>query len=177
MKIIVGITGASGSIYAITLLRELFEQSLEVFGVCSDAGKIVMKEECGVSQEDFPFVNWYNSDDMFSLPASGSNFFDGMVIVPCSMNTLSCVANGLSNNLLQRAATVMLKESRKLVVVPRETPLSIIQIEAMSKLAAAGTIILPAAPAFYKKPNSIQDLVNFITNRITAQFIKPTPKQ
>jgi 4-hydroxy-3-polyprenylbenzoate decarboxylase len=166
MKIIVGITGASGSIYAVSLLQALSLRNCEIFGVCSRMGQEVMQSECGVSSKDFPSVIWSKPDDMFSSIASGSNCADAMIITPCSMNTLSCVAHGISNNLLQRAAAVMLKESRKLVVTPRETPLSIIHLEAMLKLAKAGAIILPATPAFYKQPHSIQDLVDFITERI-----------
>ncbi|MDR1483647.1 MAG: UbiX family flavin prenyltransferase [Planctomycetaceae bacterium] len=176
MKIIVGITGASGSVYAISLLRGLLQADVEIFGVCSQTGKAVMQTECGVGQSDFPFVSWHEPDDMFASLASGSNCADGMVIVPCSMNTLSCVAHGISNNLLQRAAAVMLKESRKLILVPRETPLSVIQLDSMLKLANAGAIILPAAPGFYKQPQSIQDLVNFITERIITQLINPITK-
>jgi 4-hydroxy-3-polyprenylbenzoate decarboxylase len=170
MKIIVGITGASGSIYAVSLLRELFKTGTEIHGVCSKTGETVLQTECGVSQSDFPFVNWSESDNMFAPIASGSNHFDAMVIIPCSMNTLSCTAHGISNNLLQRAALVMLKESRKLIIVPRETPLNVIQLKSMLKLAQAGATILPAAPGFYKQPHSINDLVNFITERILTQL-------
>ncbi|MDR2171655.1 MAG: UbiX family flavin prenyltransferase [Planctomycetaceae bacterium] len=170
MRVIVGITGASGSIYAVSLLRELLSRGVEVYGVCSRTGKEVMRVECGVGMSDFPLVNWFEPDDMFALIASGSFFTDAMAIAPCSMNTLSCVAFGISNNLLQRAAAVMLKESRKLIIVPRETPLSIIQLDAMLKLAKAGATILPATPGFYKQPKSIQDLVNFITERIIKQM-------
>ncbi|MDR2761747.1 MAG: UbiX family flavin prenyltransferase [Planctomycetaceae bacterium] len=173
MKIIVGITGASGSIYAVSLLRELSRREVDVYGVCSQTGQEVMQSECGVSSIDFPSVIWNKPDDMFASIASGTCCADAMIISPCSMNTLSCVAHGISNNLLQRAAAVMLKESRKLVVVPRETPLSIIHLEAMLKLANAGAIILPATPGFYKQPKSIQDLVDFITERI-LQIINPT---
>ncbi|MDR2641948.1 MAG: UbiX family flavin prenyltransferase [Planctomycetaceae bacterium] len=170
MKVIVGITGASGSIYAVSLFRALLRAEVEIYGVCSQTGKAVMQMECGVGQADFPFVQWSEPDDMFASIASGSDCADAMVIVPCSMNTLSCVACGISNNLLQRAAAVILKESRKLIIVPRETPLSIIQLDSMLQLAKAGATILPAAPGFYKQPQSIQDLVNFITERIMMQI-------
>lgn len=170
MKIVVGITGASGSIYAVSLLRELFKIGAEIYGVCSQTGKNVMKTECEIEQTDLPFVNWCEPDDMFAPIATGSNHTDTMIIIPCSMNTLSCVAHGISNNLLQRAAAVTLKESRKLIIVPRETPLTTIQLESMLKLAQAGATILPATPGFYKKPQSIQDLVNFITERIITQL-------
>ncbi|MDR2346648.1 MAG: UbiX family flavin prenyltransferase [Planctomycetaceae bacterium] len=171
MRVIVGITGASGSIYAVSLLRALFNHGIEIYGVCSSIGKEVMQTECGVGLSDFPFVNWNAADDMSAPIASGASCADSMVIVPCSMNTLSCVASGISNNLLQRAAAVMLKESRKLIIVPRETPLSIIQIESMLKLANAGAIILPTMPGFYKNPQSIQDIVNFIVEKILTQIM------
>ncbi|MDR1925899.1 MAG: UbiX family flavin prenyltransferase [Planctomycetaceae bacterium] len=167
-KVIVGITGASGAVYAVSLLRELSKRGFVIDGVCSRLGKEVLQFESGLSESDFPFVNWYESENMFAPIASGSNRSDAMIIVPCSMNTLSSVACGISNNLLQRAALVTLKERRKLVVVPRETPLSVIHIEAMLKLAQASATILPASPGFYKKPQNIQDLTDFITDRIIS---------
>lgn len=170
MRIVVGITGASGGLYAVSLLEELatlrLETNLEVHALCSPMGEKVLRFECDCGKSDFPHVKWHESDDMFSTLASGSNAADAMVVVPCSMNTLSCLAHGLTCNLLQRVATVMLKERKTLILVPRETPLSVIHLENMLNLSRAGAILLPASPAFYHKPEQIADLSRFMTSRI-----------
>lgn len=166
MKIIVGITGASGSIYAVSLLRELLKSGHEVHLVCSEMGEKVMRYECGTGKEDFPDAVIHDPANMFSALASGSGGFDHMVIVPCSMNTMACIAHGISNNLLQRAAGVMLKEKRGLIVVPRELPLSLMQVENMRILLQANATVLPASPGFYHKPQTIEDLVSHVTGKI-----------
>ncbi|MDR1490114.1 MAG: UbiX family flavin prenyltransferase [Desulfovibrio sp.] len=166
MKILVGISGASGGIYAVELLRELVRQGRETEAVFTPWGEKVMRHECGLGPEDFPGVTFHAPDNMFAGPASGSNAFDHMVIVPCSMHTLACAAHGLSGNLAQRCAGVMLKERRNLILVPRETPLSAIHLENMLILAKAGAVILPAAPAFYHNPQSMGDLVRHVVGKI-----------
>lgn len=179
-KYIVAITGASGSIYGIKLVEQLLEQNYEVHLIISPNGKIVLKQEIDVDQDivDDNLVIWLNHkfnsenlsihkiDDWFTSAASGSNRFDGMVVCPCSMATLSNIANGNSNNLISRAADVMLKEQRKLALVPRETPVSAIHLENMLKLARLNVAIIPASPSFYTKPSRISDLVDFMVSRI-----------
>lgn len=168
MKIIVGVTGASGSIYAASLLKVLAGMEHEVHLIFSKAGKAVMAYECGLEPTSFSATVLHDDDNMFSDLASGSNTGDCMVVVPCSMNTLACIANGLSGNLLQRAAGVILKERRRLVVVPRETPVNLIYLDNMRKLVEAGAILLPASPGFYHKPNDISGLVDHITGKILS---------
>ena len=129
MKVVVGITGASGTVYALSLIKCLEARNCEIHGVLSDAGESVLRHECAMERSDVSnFVIWHDSDDLFSSIASGSFKYDAMVILPCSMNTLAEIAYGLSSNLLTRAASVCLKEKRKLIIVPREMPLSIIHL-------------------------------------------------
>ncbi len=175
MKLIVGITGASGAVYAVSLLQELTKSNEhDVHAVASPMGREVLRYECNLGPENFSNVQWHEPDDMFSSPASGSARFDAMIVVPCSMNTLGCITHGISNNLLQRAAAVMLKEHRRLVLVPRETPLSAIHLENMLTTVRAGACILPASPGFYHiphhRPETVDDLVNHITGKILDQL-------
>lgn len=167
MKIVVGITGASGSIYAYTLLRVLKCMSVDVSVVQSKMGGKVMEYECGVTSDELSqFAKVYDNGDLFAPIASGSCKYDGMVIVPCSMNTLGAAANGLGDTLLLRAASVALKERRKLVAVVRETPYNLIHIENMAKLVRAGGVVMPASPGFYNKPTEIWQLVESVVSRI-----------
>lgn len=173
---IVGITGASGSIYGIRLIEELLKNNHFVNVVITDAGKKVMKEEIG--EEDITSLMkkrnaklmdnikvWANND--FEAPfMSGSNAFDAVIIIPCSVGKLAAIANGISNNLLERAADVALKENKQLILVVRETPLSLIHLENMVKIARAGAKILPAMPAFYHHPQSVDDIVNFVVGKV-----------
>lgn len=173
-KIIIGITGASGSIYAIRLIEELLKKDIFVHIVCTDNGKKVMKFETNVNidewvrilKETYNHVKLEDINDLFSGVASGSYKFDAMVVVPCSMGTLAEISNGLAKNLLCRAADVALKENRKLILVPRETPLNAIHLENMLKLSKLGVSILPAMPGFYHKPESMEDLINFVVGKI-----------
>ncbi|GLC32545.1 UbiX family flavin prenyltransferase [Clostridium omnivorum] len=173
-KIIIGITGASGSIYAIRLIQELLKKDIFVHIVCTDNGKKVMKFETNVNidewvrilKETYNHVKLEDINDLFSGVASGSYKFDAMVVVPCSMGTLAEISNGLAKNLLCRAADVALKENRKLILVPRETPLNAIHLENMLKLSKLGVSILPAMPGFYHKPESMEDLINFVVGKI-----------
>ncbi len=173
---VVGITGASGSIYGIRLVEELLAAGHRVELIVTDAGEKVMKEELRTSgrkayerllaaRKNAPLRLWRNDD--FTAPfMSGSNAFEAVVVIPCSVGKLAAIANGLSGNLLERTADVALKEKRKLVLVLRETPLSPIHIENMLKVARAGAHILPAMPAFYHRPKTIDDMVDFIVGKV-----------
>jgi len=174
-QLIVAITGASGAPYARTLLRVLCKQDLQIYLVASSAGKLVYKIETGKTlEEDLPSgVHLYDEKDFTAPFASGSFLSEGMVIVPCTMGTLAAVANGISQNLIHRAADVCLKENRRLVIVPRETPLNRIHLSNMLRLAEAGGIILPPMPGFYHHPQSLDDLIDFVVARILDQFHIP----
>lgn len=167
MKIIVGITGASGSIYAVSLIKSLEAVGICVHGVISEMGEKVLMHECAMVKEEISSsVIWHDNVDLFAPIASGSFRFDAMTIVPCSMNTLSDVAYGRGDTLLTRAAMVCLKEVRKLVLVPREMPLSVIHIKNMLAVANAGAIVLPACPGFYHDPRDIGGLIGHVTGKI-----------
>lgn len=166
-RIIVGITGASGALYGKNILHHLIDLGHEVHAVLSEMGWKVMKYECGMDNCNFPpGVIVHPNDDLFAPIASGSFKTNAMVIVPCSMNTLSLIATGTGNTLLCRAAQVTLKEKRPLIVVPRETPYNTIHLENMLRLSRAGGIILPASPGFYYNPKTIEDLSDYIVGKI-----------
>jgi len=168
IKLIVGVTGASGSIYARVLLETLLnisDQLQDVAVLFSDTAKGVWHYELGNTDfEKFPF-KFYQKSDFYAPVASGSAGFDAMIICPCSMGTLGRIASGISNDLMTRAADVMLKERRKLVLVARETPLSLIHINNMKTVTEAGGIICPATPSFYSKPATFEQLAATVTNR------------
>ncbi|WP_410768355.1 UbiX family flavin prenyltransferase [Fontibacillus sp. BL9] len=176
--LVVGITGASGSIYGVKLIETLLSQGITVHLVISNAGWRVIKEELGWEVSDrqavlkehfqgYPGAYIYHPvGDIGASIASGSFLVEGMVIMPCSMGTLSSIASGSSDNLMTRAADVMLKESRPLVLVPRETPLHAIHLENMLKLARLGVRMIPAMPAFYFGPRDIDDLVAFLVGKV-----------
>ena len=168
-KIVVAVTGASGSIYAKILfdkLREIKEQIEEVAVVFStnalDIWKYELEEEFDLV---FPF-HVYEKDDFYAPFASGSSKFDTLIVCPCSMGTLARIAHGISDDLITRAADVMLKEKRKLVLVPRETPYSLIHIENMKTITLAGGIICPATPSFYSKPKTIDEVAETVVERV-----------
>ncbi len=167
-KIVVGITGASGAPYAKRLLQHLKARESEVeVGVCLSAtAPEVWALECGGDlREELPFPSWGMRD--FKAPfASGSAGWDAMVIVPCSMGTAARIAHGISDTLLTRAADVMIKERRTLVVVPRETPLSVIHLENLTTLARAGAVVMPAMPSFYGKPDGVDALLDTVIARV-----------
>ncbi len=170
-KIVVGITGASGAPYARALLRQLRERQSTVddveVGVCiSQTAPEVYQLECGADlREECPFPVWSMRD--YKAPfASGSAGWSAMVILPCSMSTVAKVAHGISDTLLTRAADVMLKERRPLLMVPRESPLSLIHLENLTALARAGATVIPAMPSFYGKPSGIDDLVHTVVARV-----------
>jgi 4-hydroxy-3-polyprenylbenzoate decarboxylase len=168
MRIIVWITGGSGAIYSVSLLQALHELNIETHLVVSKMGEYVLKQECDISISEISKLStyFYSNDDFTAPIASGSFKTDGMVVAPCSMKTLSAIANGYSDNLLTRACDVIIKEGKKLVLVPRETPLSSIHLENMLKLSNLGLKIFPPIPSFYNKPNSIEDIVIQMTGRI-----------
>jgi len=176
------ITGASGAVYGLRTVEELLKAKASVSLVISSAALMVLKEECGLNWEgssealrlrlsdhfdyDGDGLQVYDEGDLLAPMASGSAAPDAMIVVPCSMGTLSRIAGGNSGNLLERAADVVLKEGRPLILVPRETPLNAIHLENMLKLARLGVKILPAMPAFYHRPQSMEDLVDFVVGKI-----------
>lgn len=165
MKIVIGVTGASGIIYGVRLLENLKE---EKYLIVSENAKKIMEYETEYKIKDLKKLaeHYYENPDLFPEISSGSFHFDAMVIVPCSMSTLSKIANGMGDNLITRTAAVCLKEKRKLILVPRETPLSTIHLQNMAKLSENNVIILPAMPGFYPKPERIDDIVNFVVGKI-----------
>jgi flavin prenyltransferase len=173
-----GITGASGAPYAVRLLQALIETRTPVRLIVSSYGLRLLAEESGIdSMEalreatgDWSLVQLYQAGDRGATPASGSAPSRGMVICPCSMGTLAAIAGGNSRNLVERAADVTLKERRPLILVPRETPLSMIHLENMLRVTRAGALVLPAAPGFYHRPRTIDDLVVFVVARVMDQL-------
>lgn len=177
---IVGISGASGAVYGVSLVRWLLDHGYQVELIITDAGWRVLQDEQGwiaskradmlklhfpESGEGAGKLVYHPIQDIGASIASGSYLTDGMAIVPCSMGSLSAIAHGMSGNLLQRTADVMLKEGRKLVIMPRETPLSAIHLENMLKLSRLGAAIVPAMPAYYNKPETIDDIVRFMVGK------------
>ena len=172
MKIVVGITGASGSIYGLRLIEVLRSAGHEVHAVVTDSGWKVLAYECGVSREAFAqrVDVLYENDDVGAAIASGSFRTDAMVIVPCSMKTAASIAHSVSDNLLTRAADVALKENKPLLIVPRETPMHAIHLENLLKLAQTGARIIPACPGFYHRPQTLQELVDMMAGKICDQL-------
>ncbi|MCQ1536053.1 UbiX family flavin prenyltransferase [Methanosarcina sp. KYL-1] len=167
MEIIVGISGASGVQYGIRLLEVLAEKGVKTHLVLTEAAKQIIEIETDYSPEAVQkLATWNHAQKDFSAPiASGSHATGGMVIAPCSMKTLGAVANGISDTLLTRAADVCLKEERKLILLTRETPLSLIHLENMLRAKRAGASILPACPGFYSRPKTIDDLIDTMAGR------------
>ena len=172
MRLTIAITGASGVIYGKRLLEELRRNNIETHLVISKAAKEIIKHELGTSEEILEKLAGYvhEIDDWSAPIVSGSFQMDGMVIIPCSMKTLAGLASGFAENVILRAADVTLKEKRKLIIVPRETPLSAIHLRNMMELATQGVYILPAMPAFYHKPENLEDLVDFVVGRVLDQL-------
>jgi 4-hydroxy-3-polyprenylbenzoate decarboxylase len=182
-------TGASGMPYGLRLLECLLAARCRVYLIYSPAAQIVAKQECDLTLPAQPreatrlFSERYGAragqlavfsrEDWLAPVASGSNPADAMAVCPCSMGTLGAIAHGLADNLIERAADVMLKERRPLVLVPRETPLSAIHLDNMLKLAHAGAVILPPAPGFYTKPQTVADIVDFVVARVLDQLHVP----
>jgi flavin prenyltransferase len=172
MRLVVGITGSSGVIYGIKVLEVLLKIKIETHLIISQWGERNVQIETDKSVEFVKSLatRIYNNDDMAAPISSGSFKTDGMAIVPCSMKTLSSIANGYDDSLVARAAGVCIKESRRLVIVPRETPLSKIHLQNMISLADIGVIVLPAMPGFYQRPKSMDDLITHIAGKILDQF-------
>lgn len=185
-SVTLALSGASGMAYGLRLLECLVAADLEVNLLVSQAAHLVAKQELGIAlparavdlqrQLDDGLDTYdgqlrvYGREDWNAPVASGSNPADAMVVCPCSMGTLAAVAHGLSDNLIERAADVMLKEQKKLILVPRETPFSVLHLENMLALARMGAVILPANPGFYHHPQSVEALVDFIVARILDQL-------
>ena len=181
-RIAVAVTGASGAIYAVRTIAALLEAGCDLEIVFSDYGRRLLMDELGQTAKVERFQDLlieryggavqkgsfvvHSNRDLGATLASGSHRCDGMVIVPCSMKTLAGVAHGLSRSLIERAADVMLKEKRRLVLVPRETPMSLPELRNMVACAEAGAMILPAMPAFYQRPETIEDLAAFLAGKI-----------
>ncbi|MBN1896339.1 MAG: UbiX family flavin prenyltransferase [Candidatus Aenigmarchaeota archaeon] len=171
-KIIVGISGGSGSILGIKMLEALRKAGTETHLVITDVAKDVIFQETDYKVEDVEKLasKTYRIDDFFAAIASGSFRTDGMVIVPCSMKTLAGVSSGYSSNLLLRAADIMLKERRKLVIVAREAPLSLIHIRNMKNVTDAGAVVIPPMMTFYSKPKTVDDMIEHIVGKVLDQF-------
>ena len=183
-RLVVAVTGASGAIYAVRFLKAVLELGIRTDLVVSEYGHRLLIEECDLNLKTETVEEWLKrtygpSDfrgtvhrhpvgDLGASIASGSQRWDGMVVIPCSMKTLSEITQGSSSNLISRAADVTLKERRPLILVPRETPLSLVHIENMRKATLAGAVVVPAAPAFYFKPRTLEDLADFIAGRVLA---------
>ena len=169
MKIIVAVTAASGAIYARQLLEQLVTSpQVENIALILSTNAEAVAETEGVTLPESDKITRYANDNLFAAPASGSARWDAMVIVPSSVGTVGRVAAGVSQTLIERAADVMLKERRRLVVVVRETPLSLIHLRNMTTLTEAGAIVLPASPSFYSRPTDIEELCSTVTERIVS---------
>jgi len=171
-RIIVGITGATGAIFGLRTLEALREAGVETHLVLSKWGLQTVEHETGRKQADLEALASvvHGTGNMAATISSGSFRTDGMIVAPCSMRTVGAIAHGYGENLVHRAADVILKERRRLVLVPRETPLSEIHLENLLKLARMGVCILPPMPAFYNKPASLDDMVDHIVARVLDQF-------
>jgi 4-hydroxy-3-polyprenylbenzoate decarboxylase len=168
LRLIVAITGASGVVYGKRLLGILQERKVETHLVVSKAAEKVIEHELEMRKKELEELasHVYDVNDLSAPIVSGSFKTDGMIVIPCSMKTLAGIAHGYSDNLILRAADVTLKEKRKLILVPRETPLSVVHLRNMLDLASQGVLIVPAMPAYYHKPEKIEDLVDFIAGKV-----------
>ena len=175
LPVVLAITGASGAPYGVRLLEVLARNGVPVWLIASAHGMRLLEAECGIGTldalraatgGDWASVTPFSDDDRGALPASGSQRTRGMVICPCSMGTVAAIAAGTSRSLVERAADVTLKERRKLVLVPRETPLSLIHLRNLAGVTEAGAVVIPAAPGFYHRPSRIEELVDFIVQRV-----------
>jgi 4-hydroxy-3-polyprenylbenzoate decarboxylase len=181
LPITLAMTGASGAPYAVRLLGALNDSEVPVHLIVSETGWRLLSEELAIENEtalrertgDWSHVVLYDDHDRGATPASGSASSAGMVICPCSMGTLASIAQGTTRSLIERAADVVLKERRPLILVPRETPYSIIHLENMLRISRAGAVVLPASPGFYHRPSGIDELVDFVVGRILSHLGVP----
>jgi flavin prenyltransferase len=172
--VVVALTGASGAPYGLRLLQVLATHRVPIWLIPSSHGMRLLRDECGIDSMaslqaatgDWSTVTVFPDDDRGALPASGSQRTGGMVICPCSMGTVAAIAGGTSRSLVERAADVTLKERRRLILVPRETPLSLVHLRNLVAVTEAGALVIPAAPGFYHRPTRIAELVDFIVQRI-----------
>ncbi len=169
MKIVVGITGSSGAAYALDFLKACPERK---YLIVSAWGKVLLRDELGIGEKDLkPYVERVFSDeDLTAPPASGSNRFDAMVIIPASTSTVGKIASGLGDTLITRTAQVCMKERYKLILCVRETPMSTLALEQCARLSGYGAVIMPIAPPLYVRPSSVQDFIGAFTNRVLAQL-------
>lgn len=184
-RLVVAVTGASGALYAVRFLKATLEHGLRVELIVSDYGHRLLVEECGLNLKTESIEAWldrsypagrprtgsivrHGAHELSAGIASGSQRWDAMVVLPCSMKTLSGIAHGTASNLIERSADVTLKERRTLLLVPRETPLNLIQIDNLRHAAEAGAVIVPAMPAFYYRPRTLEDIADFIAGRVLS---------
>ncbi len=179
LPVVLALTGASGAPYGVRLLEVLARERVPVWLIASDHGMRLLREECTIKSldglkeatgGDWSSVAVFPDDDRGAKPASGSQRTGGMVVCPCSMATVAAIAGGTSRSLVERAADVTLKERRKLILVPRETPLSLVHLRNLVTVTEAGAVVIPAAPGFYHRPTKVSELVDFIVQRILDQL-------
>lgn len=173
--LVLGVTGASGAPYAIRLIETILELQVPTYLIVSSHGWRLLRHEVGIKNEgelrahvtgDWGRVKFFDNSDRGALPASGSVITRGMAVCPCSMGTLAAISHGNSRSLIERAADVTLKEQRRLVLVPRETPLSEVHLRNMLGVTRTGAVVMPAAPGFYSRPRKVEELVDFIVARV-----------
>lgn len=170
-KILIGITGASGMLFVTSFLAALADLAVDVHGICSEAGRKVLKMEQDLTPEQLPLVSrWFHHADMSAPPASGSSDYGSMVVLPCTMGSLAAIAGGLSINLIHRAADVMLKERRKLVLAVRETPLNRTHLQNMLAVHDAGGILCPTMPSYYLRPATLEEAATTYAWRLADQL-------
>lgn len=172
MELVVAVTGASGAILGVKFVERSRELGIKINLIFSEWGEKTLMAESGEFPQNLvkDGIKLFDNNDLLAPFSSGSYPFDGMVIIPCSMNTLSKIASGAADDLITRTASVALKERRKLVLITRETPLSLIHLENMVKLARAGAVILPPVLTFYHFPKTIDDMVNYVIGKVLDQF-------
>jgi flavin prenyltransferase len=177
--IVLALPGASGAPYGVRLLEVLARQRVPVWLIASEHGLRLLRDECGIKSleglreatgGDWSSVTLFPDEDRGAMPASGSQQTGGMVICPCSMGTVAAIAMGTSRSLVERAADVTIKERRKLILVPREAPLSLVHLRNLVAVTEAGAVILPASPGFYHRPTKVSELVDFVVQRILDQL-------
>ena len=177
--VVLALTGASGAPYGVRLLQVLAGRQVPVWLITSRHGFRLLRDECGIETVDdlraatggdWRSVTTFPDDDRGALPASGSQRTHGMVVCPCSMGTVAAIAGGTSRSLVERAADVTLKERRRLILVPRETPLSLVHLRNLVAVTEAGAVVVPAAPGFYHRPTAVSEMVDFIVQRVLDQL-------